>query len=184
LDKIKETIDGDLEELQRLRRETTVVVPTGRLRLHHHSSKSEALWSPLGKVEAYGSSPDAEQAKQAWSAVAETLKTQQQDFVATWEGADRAIEDGLEVDVFPAMYDCARLAMEALSNVTSQMVAPHVAVVGSTGGSLADSLRDLLPRSQARIEVESYDTAPQEIQRLKREPGFPRYREIGKKSGI
>ncbi len=51
LNNFKETIDGDLEELQRLRRETTLVVPSGRLRLHHRSSKSKALWSPVGTVE-------------------------------------------------------------------------------------------------------------------------------------
>jgi chromosome segregation ATPase len=92
LDKFKANIDSDLEELQRLRRETTLVVPSGRLTLHHRSSKSEALWSPVGKVEAYGSLPDEDQTKLAWSAVAETLKTQQRDFATTWEGAERAVE--------------------------------------------------------------------------------------------
>ncbi len=101
------------------------------------------------------------------STVAETLKTQQRDFVATWEGADRAATEGMAVEVFPAMYDYARLAMEALSNVTAQLVAPHVAVAESTGGSLADSLRDMLPRSQARIEMDSHDTTKAEIERLK-----------------
>jgi hypothetical protein len=123
----------------------------------------------VGKVEAYGRSPDEEHTKQAWSAVAETFKFQQRDFVAAWNGADRFKEERMEVDMYPAMYDCAKTAMDALSLVTSQLVAPHVAVAGSTGGSLANTLQNLLPRSQARIEVQSYDAISQENDRLKRE---------------
>ncbi len=75
----------------------------------------------------------------------------------------------MKVDVFPAMYDCVKLAVDELSNITAQQIAPHIAVAGSTGGSLADSLSDLLPRSQARIEVESMDTTKAEVDQLKHE---------------
>ncbi len=117
LEHMQKTMDKDQEDLQMFQRDTTYVVHSKRLRLYHRSSRSETLWAPVGSVEAHGS-PSAKQARQTWSVVAETLKAQDRDFVATLVGADQAAEQGKEVDVFPAMYDCIKLAVDALSNNT------------------------------------------------------------------
>jgi hypothetical protein len=155
-----------MDELQRLRWDTTIVVPSGRLKLYHRIGRHEALREPKEMMEAHGSSDTT---KHAWFTLHETIKTQQRDFQDTWDGAEHLAAQGEEVDMYLLMYDCIRKAVDSISRITTHLVAPHVAEAGSTGGSLEDTIRHLTPRSQARIEVESYNSISQDNERLKRE---------------
>jgi hypothetical protein len=155
LKKLKEAHDPALEELQQLKRDNTIVVPSGHLRLYHRIGRHEALWEPKERMEAHGSSPDADTTKHAWFTLHETLKTQQRDFQDTWIGAEQLAANGDEVDMYPLVYDCVRKAVDSISRVTTHLVAPHVAEAESTRGSLEDTIRHLTPRSAAKIEVES-----------------------------
>jgi hypothetical protein len=169
LKKLREEVDPLRKEVQQLRRDSTIVVPSGRLKLYHRIGRHEALWEPYESMEAFGNPPDPDTTRNAWSVVHETLKAQQRDFQDTWIGAEQLARNGDVVDMYPLMYDCARKAVDTISRVTTQLVAPHVAEAGSTARSLEDIVRHLTPRSEAKIEVESYDSISQENDRLKQE---------------
>ncbi len=113
LKKFKSTLDKDMDELQRLRQESTIVVPSGRLKLHHRLGRHEALWEPKERMEAHLSPPDSDATKHAWSTLNETIKTQQRDFRDTWEGADQLAEKGDEVDMHPLIYLSGNRVAEA-----------------------------------------------------------------------
>jgi len=169
LAELKKEVDPLRKEVQQLRLDSTIVVPSGHLKLYHRVGRHEALWEPHESMEAFGNPPDPVTTKSAWAALHEALKLQQRDFEDTWTSAEQLAKNGEDVDMYPLMYDCARKAVDTISRVTTQVVAPHVAEAGTTARSLEDIVRHLTPRSEAKIEVESHDTISQENERLKHE---------------
>jgi hypothetical protein len=71
-------------------------------------------------------------------------------------------DDGEKVDagldVYVAMYKCARTAINQISQAVEQVVAPHVASARDRSEPLSKALRGLKPESDARIFVKELTT--------------------------
>jgi hypothetical protein len=145
-------------ELTVLRKNATYTVPSGKLKVKNTPCQSEVLWTSEGSLEGRPA-VSKHQLQNAFQAVTATLNEQRKDIIDAWQMMEEYIKTDPDFDVFPAIYSCARQAMEQFTQVVRREIAPWVPSSTSPQESLADELGRLPTRSTATLEVVEMDTS-------------------------
>jgi hypothetical protein len=146
------------KELTVLRKDATYAVPSGKLKVKHTPCQSEVMWTSEGSL---GGRPtrSMHQMQRTFQAITTTLNDQRKEIIDAWQMMEEYAKADPDFDVFPAVYSCARQAMEQFTQVVRQELAPWVPSSTSNQETLADELGRLPLQSSATLEVVEMDTS-------------------------
>jgi hypothetical protein len=146
------------DEAARLRRDATIVVPSGKLQIRHTPSRNEVMWSSTGSLDSPGEQ-DVAAVQHSWEVVSDTLKRQYRDFMQVRTAVEARVEADGTFDPYSALYACAKHVVEAISAATLTETATRVP--DSQGqNTLAEELCVLTSRTTSRMEVHEMEVAP------------------------
>jgi hypothetical protein len=155
--RMKKELAEMADELQTLRRDANYVVPAGVLKLAHVPSYTEVLWASPGVLQPR-QPVSSEERETAWHAVTECFKLQHRDMAAAWQFIEDQHDKNPAMDVYGALYNATKMAVETVSGVLVEQLGRQLAGPRA-GNTLATDLVGLPARSKAKIEVQEMTTA-------------------------